>query len=363
MVLLTIVVAILILGILIFAHELGHFVSAKKAGVRVEEFGFGFPPRVFSFKRGETVYSLNLIPLGGFVKIYGEERDVKDTKSKFAFYNKPAWQRAIILLAGVFMNLVVAAIFLSIVHGIGIPTIIENGQEVNAKNIQIQIIEVAKDSPAEAAGIKIGDSIQKLSFGAEALEVKTIEEVQNFISLHIGEEIQVTYKRGDETISQKIMPRPNPPEGEGATGIAMAKTGLVSHPWYEAIWLGIKTTGQMLVTMVSLFYLLIKTLILKGTMIGEVAGPVGIYNMTTHMVKLGWVYVLQFAAILSVNLAILNALPFPALDGGRILFLIIEKIKGKPIKFKTERTANAVGFAILILLMIVVTFRDIIKLF
>jgi len=363
MVLLTIIVAILILGILIFAHELGHFLSAKKAGVKVEEFGFGFPPRIFSFKKGETIYSLNLIPIGGFVKIYGEERDGNETKSKFAFYNKPAWQRAIILLAGVFMNLVVAAIFLSIVHGIGVPTIIENGQEINAKNIQIQIIDVAKGSPAETAGIKIGDSIQELFYKTESVKVKTIEEVQGFISLHIGEEIQITFRRGDEIISSRMTPRPNPPEGEGATGIAMAKTGLVSHPWYEAIWLGIKTTGQMIVTMVSLFYLLIKTLIMKGTMIGEVAGPVGIYNMTMHMVKLGWVYVLQFAALLSINLAILNALPFPALDGGRLLFLLIEKIKGKPIKFKTERTANAIGFAILIILMIVVTFRDIIKLF
>ena len=361
MILLTIVVAILILGILIFAHELGHFISAKKAGVRVEEFGFGFPPRIFSFKKGETIYSLNLIPIGGFVKIYGEERDRKDTKSKFAFYNKPAWQRAIILLAGVFMNWVVAVIFLSIVHGIGVPTIIENGE--NARNIQIQIIEVVKNSPAEIAGIKIGDSIQELSFKNESIKITTIEEVQNFISLHIGEEIQMTFKRGDEIISSKITPRPNPPEGEGATGIAMAKTGLISHPWYEAIWLGIKTTGQMIITMVGLFYLLIKTLIVKGTMIGEVAGPVGIYNITTHMVKLGWVYVLQFAAILSINLAIINALPFPALDGDRLLFLLIEKIKGKPIKFKTERTVNAIGFAILILLMIVVTFRDVVKLF
>lgn len=363
MVLITIIVAILILGILIFAHELGHFVSAKKIGVKVEEFGFGFPPRIFSFKKGETTYSLNLIPVGGFVKIYGEEREENETKSKFAFYNKPAWKRAIVLVAGVFMNFVVAAIFLSIVHGLGVPTIIENGEELNARNIQVQIIEVAKNSPAETAGIKIGDSIQNLTFDNEVKEIKNIEEVQMFISLHIGEEIQISVKRGNEIIPLKLTPRPDPPEGEGATGIAMAKTGLVSHPWYEAIWLGIKSTGQLAITMVELFYLLIKTLIAKGTMIGEVAGPVGIYNMTTQMVKLGWVYVLQFAAILSINLAIINILPFPALDGGRLLFLLIEKVKGKPIKFKTERTANAIGFAILIVLMIVITFRDIIKLF
>jgi len=363
MVLTTIIAAILILGILIFAHEFGHFIAAKKSGVRVEEFGFGFPPRIFSFKRGETVYSLNLIPVGGFVKIYGEERGEKESKSKFAFYNKPHWQRAIILCAGVLMNLLVAAIFLSIVHSIGIPTIIENKGESIARNIQIQIIDVAKNSPAEIAGIKIGDAIQKLSYKNESVQVSTIEQVQNFISLHIGEEIEMELKRAGEIITVRVTPRPNPPEGEGATGIAMAKTGLISYPWYQSIWLGIKTTGQMTVTMISLFYLLIKTLISKGQMIGDVAGPVGIYSMTSQMVKLGWVYVLQFAAILSINLAILNALPFPALDGGRLLFLLIEKIKGKPIKFKTEKAANAIGFAILIILMIIVTFKDVIKLF
>ncbi len=362
MTILTIIVVIFILGILIFAHELGHFVAAKKSGVKVEEFGFGFPPKIISFKRKETVYSLNLIPIGGFVKIYGEEREEKESKSKFAFYNRPTWQRAIILLAGVFMNLVVAAIFFAIVHSIGVPTIIEAGQEKNARNIQIQIVDIAKNSPAELSGIKIGDSVQELSYKNELVTVREIEDVQKFTAMHIGEEVQIRIKRGEEFISLNIIPRPNPPAGEGAMGIAMAKTGLISYPWYRSIWLGIKTTWEMIVTMLGLFYLLVKTLIIKGQMIGDVAGPVGIYTMTTQMVKLGWVYVLQFTAILSINLAIINALPFPALDGGRLLFLLIEKIRGKPLKFKTEKMANAIGFSILIILMIIVTFRDIIKL-
>ena len=363
MALLTIIVFILILGILIFAHEFGHFISAKKSGVKVEEFGFGFPPRVFGFKKGETTYSLNLFPIGGFVKIYGEERGEKITKSKRAFYNRPAWQRAIILVAGVFMNLLIAAVFLSIVHSIGVPSFIEKGQEANYRNIQIQIVEAAKNSPAERAGIRIGDAILGLSFGQESVQVKEIEDVQNFIAGHIGEEINFTLKRGDEIFQKIMIPRANPPEGEGATGIAMAKTGLISYPWYKAIIKGFETAGKLIVTMISLFYLLIKTLILKGAMIGEVAGPVGIAVLTSQVVKLGLVYVLQFAAILSINLAIINVIPFPALDGGRLLFLLIEKIKGKPIKFKTERLANTIGFAILILLIIIITFRDIIKLF
>ena len=261
------------------------------------------------------------------------------------------------------MNLLVAAIILSIVHGIGMPSIVDSGQEANYRNVQVQIIETAKNSPAQEAGIKIGDSILSLSYGLEKTEIKEIEDVQKFVAFHAGQEITMQIKRGNEILEKTLVPRINPPKEEGALGIAMSKTGLMSYPWYLAILKGFETTGKMFVVMIQMFWLLIKTLILKGTMIGEVAGPVGIFSLTSQFVKLGWIYVLQFAAILSINLAILNALPFPALDGGRLLFLLIEKIKGKPIKFRTERVANTLGFAILIGLMVIVTLRDVIKLF
>jgi regulator of sigma E protease len=247
---------------------------------------------------------------------------------------------------------------------------IEKGQEANYRNIQIQIAGIAKNSPAEKAGIKIGDAIQKLTFnpptgeaGNEQLTIKEIEDVQKFVAIHVGEEITIETKRGKEIFQKNIIPRVSPPKDEGALGILMAKTGIISYPWYQAIVKGFETTGKLLVTMVGLFYLLIKTLILKGTMIGEVAGPVGIFGLISQMVQLGWIYVLQFAAILSINLAIINVIPIPALDGGRLLFLAIEKIKGKPIRPRTEQLANSVGFAIIILLMLVITFRDVIKLF
>ncbi len=360
---LTIIVFLLILGLLIFAHELGHFISAKKAGARVEEFGFGFPPRIFGFKKGDTTYSLNAIPLGGFVKIFGEEQDEKRSDSKFAFYNKPIWQRAIILVMGVVMNLILAVILLSIVHVLGIPTIVESGQETSYQNIQIQIVETAKNSPAENANIKVGDAIISLTYGSEKIEIKEIEEVQKFIGFHSGQEISMEIKRGNEIIVKKLTPRIDPPKEEGALGIAMSKTGLISYLWYTAILKGFEATGRLIVTMVTMFWLLVKTLLFQGKMIGEVAGPIGIAVLTSQVVQLGWVYVLQFAAILSINLAIINILPFPALDGGRLLFLLIEKIKGKPVKVKTERIAHTLGFAILIGLMIVVTLRDVIKLF
>lgn len=360
---LTIIIFILILGVLIFSHELGHFIAAKRAGVKVEEFGFGFPPRIFGIKKGETIYSINAIPLGGFVKIFGEEQGDKKSRSKRAFYNKPAWQRAIILAMGVIANLIIAGILLSVVNGLGVPSYVEQGQEINYKNVQIQIVEIVKDSPAQGAGIKIGDSITALLYGNEAIQVKEIDDVQKFIAAHLGQDVVVQINRGNENLSINIVPRINPPQEQGALGIAMAKTGLISYPWYKAILKGFEEMWKMLITMLTMFWLLIKTLILKGKMIGDIAGPVGIYSLTSQFVKLGAVYVLQFAAILSVNLAIINSVPFPALDGGRLLFLLIEKIKGKPIKFKTERLANTLGFAILIGLMLVVTLRDIIKLF
>ena len=261
------------------------------------------------------------------------------------------------------MNLIIAIILLSVVHMLGVPTIVEQGQEKNYKNIQIQIVETAKNSPAENAEIKVGDSILELKIKNEKLKINDIEDVQKFIAFHVGEEITITVKRGDKILEKNLTPRVDPPKEEGALGIAMSKTGLISYPWYKAILKGFETTGKLAATMVLMFWILIKTLLLQGKIIGEIAGPVGIAVLTSQVVHLGWIYVLQFAAILSINLAIINILPFPALDGGRLLFLLIEKIKGSPIKFKTERLAHALGFIILIGLMLIITLRDVIKLF
>jgi len=369
--LLSIIVFILILGLLIFSHEFGHFISAKKVGMKVEEFGFGFPPRLFAFKKGETLYSLNLIPLGGFVRIYGEQRPaesklLKKISKKLherAFYNKPIWQRAIVLIMGVAMNLVLAAVVLSFVHGIGMPTIIDKEVEPSAKNIQIQIVGVAPNSPAEQAGLKIGDSIDELKVKSQKLKVSEVEEVQKFVAGHTGEKVILNIQRGNKVLEKTLMPRISPPEGEGPMGIALAKTGIVRYPWHEAIWQGFKTAGQLIVTFVGLFYHLFKVLILKGALISELTGPVGIAVLTSQVTKLGLVYILQLIAIISINLAIINIIPFPALDGGRLLFLAIEKIKGKPVSARVENLINNLGFAFLLALMVLITFRDIAKLF
>jgi len=373
---LTIIVFILILGLLIFSHEFGHFISAKKAGMKVEEFGFGFPPRLFGIKKGETLYSINLIPLGGFVRIFGQQRPEKEKKisskkisqklKKRAFYNKPIWQRAIVLVMGVTMNLLLAVILLSVVHGLGVPTIIEEGSATiadKAKNVQIQIIGVAADSPAQETGLKVGDAIKKFEIRNSKFEINEVEELQELVARYVGQEITLVIQRGEESLEKTIIPRISPPEEEGPLGIVLAKTGLVSYPWHLAVWQGLKATGRLVITFITLFYQLFKNLIVEGTLMAELAGPVGIAALTSQVTKLGLVYILQFAAILSINLTIINAIPFPALDGGQLLFLAIEKIKGSPVSAKLENLINNLGFVFLIALMILVTFRDVARLF
>lgn len=352
--LLTIIVFLLILGLLIFVHEFGHFIFAKKVGIKVEEFGFGFPPRLFGIKRGETIYSINWIPLGGFVKIYGEDGKGKEDKKSFA--SRRIGQRAIILTAGVVMNFVLAALLLSIGFKLGLPQVLE-GNEKNIKEAKIQLIQIAKNSPADRAGLKVGDEI--IAFNGKQIE--NIEEFQRLTKKMAGKEIVLQIKHLNEKREVKITPRRYPPENEGALGVALAKTAIVSYPWYAALWRGITMTFSVTILIVVTFYEIIKNLILDQPIAAELAGPVGIAVLTHQATKMGFVYVLQFTALLSINLAIINILPFPALDGGRLLFLAIEKIRKKPTDQKLENLIHAIGFALLILLMVIVTFRDVTK--
>jgi regulator of sigma E protease len=352
--LLTIIVFLIILGLLIFVHEFGHFIAARRAKIRVEEFGFGFPPRLFGIKRGETIYSLNWIPLGGFVKIYGEDGKGKQDKKSFA--SRPIWQRAIILTAGVFMNFVLAAVLLSFGFKLGLPQAL-TGQEKNIKEAKIQLVQIVKNSPADLAGLKIGDEI--ISFDEK--QITEIEKFQKLTKEREGEEIILRIKSSGEKKEIKLTPRKNPPEGEGSLGVALVKTAIVSYPLHEALWRGITMTFSVTVLIVVTFYEIIKNFILGEPLAADLAGPVGIAVLTHQAAKMGFVYVLQFAALLSINLAIINILPFPALDGGRLLFLAIEKIRRKPADQKVENLIHTIGFAFLILLMVFVTFRDVTK--
>ncbi|PJE58374.1 MAG: RIP metalloprotease RseP, partial [Candidatus Portnoybacteria bacterium CG10_big_fil_rev_8_21_14_0_10_36_7] len=359
MILSTIIIFILVLGLLVFVHELGHFITAKRSGINVEEFGFGLPPRLFGVKRGETIYSLNLLPIGGFVKIFGENGEEKTDERSFSA--KSILCRAKILASGVFMNYLLAVILFSVAFTVGLPAIVEDGSGY-VKDARIQITQVVSNSPAQKSGIAIGDQIVSLSVGGsqELVEVKEIIDVQKMVSKNVGKEVNVTIKRGDKTFVLDTIPRENPPEGEVALGIVLAKTALVSYPWYESLWRGFLFSITLTWEMISALFILASNFF-RGSSGGfEVAGPVGIYQLTGQMSQLGINYLIHFVAFLNLNLAIVNILPFPALDGGRLLFLLIEKIKGKPINQKSERLANSIGLALLVLLMVFITYKDII---
>ncbi len=355
-----------ILAILILVHEFGHFFVAKRSGARVEEFGIGFPPRVLAWKKGETAYSLNLFPIGGFVKIYGEDGEKKDDPRSFA--SKSIGMRAFIVVAGVLMNIALAIVLFSAGHSLGLPQVLDDDQGgstgspqgARVKNITVRIVSIAKGSPAEVAEVQIGDVIWALKSADAAREdIENIKAVQEFIGRFKGEKIALFLKRGNEIIEKNIVPRANPPEGEGALGIAMARIGVVSYPFYLAPLKGVESTALFAWGTIKAFGEIVADFLTSGQVSEGLAGPIGIAVMSGEAQKMGFLFLLQFVALISINLAIINVLPFPALDGGRLLFLLIEKIKGSPVRQKYEKIAHTVGFALLILLMILITFRDI----
>lgn len=359
---LTIIVFALILSLLIFVHELGHFVTAKRAGVKIEEFGFGLPPRLFGVKRGETIYSLNWLPLGGFVRICGENGpdEVQPKDENRAFYQKSAGKRAKILTAGVAMNVVLAMALLGLGYWIGLPTIIEDADNYQAA--KVQITSVSFRSPAQEAGLNAGDTIKELKFGEEIILPNKVSEIQNFINSHLGKEITVAIERGKTVLEKKVIPRINAPENEGAMGVGLARTAIVSYSFFQSLIKGIASAVNLLWFTVATLGGILWRLIADGQITAELSGPVGIYNLTGQVTQLGFIYILQLTALLSINLAIINILPFPALDGGRLLFLAIEKIKGSPVSRKIEGIIHTVGFVFLILLLVAITWRDVVRL-
>lgn len=372
----TVISFIIILSVLVFVHELGHFLAARKFGATAEEFGMGFPPRLLAWYRAvggwkiswgnkevtdaiDTVYSINLIPVGGFVKIKGENGEGKQDDTSFAA--KPIWQRAIMLSAGVCMNVLLAAIIISINLMIGSPQVTEGANLKGARvgESSIQIMEVVKDSPAQRAGLKPGDRLE--SINGQTFE--RYSEVQNFVADKAGQNLTYVVERGQESLTLNIVPEVMKDTNRAGVGIAIAETALVRYPWYLAIWEGIKLTGVLIWAIIVGFYELLVRLFSGTGVSADIAGPVGIAVLTGQVASLGFTYLLQFAALLSLNLAVINFLPFPALDGGRVLFLIIEKIKGSPVKQRTEAWIHNIGFLLLLLLIILVTFKDVVRLF
>ncbi len=350
---LTLIFIIIAISVLILVHEWGHFFVSRKLGVGVEEFGFGFPPRLISRVKNGVRYSINLLPFGGFVKIFGEHGEGEQEHRSFA--SRPARQRIAILGAGVGMNLVLAWAMFSVGAAIGVPQASDTAEE----QIPVSIIAVMPNSPAQQAGLKIGDQIYEIRTPELSLRIEYEKDVRNFVDAYRGEEITLVTQRGNSVQEIKTMPRKDAPDGEGPLGIAMARLKIVRSPWYLAPIDGFVMLVRSTVAIVGGFVFIIKELVLGHAQSVPVSGPVGIYRYASETQQFGYAYFLQFVGILSVNLAILNALPIPALDGGRILFVVLEKIKRKKIDPKLENTFHTVGFVVLVLLMVIVTYRDV----
>lgn len=422
---LTILIFIIILGLLVFVHELGHFLIAKNSGMKVEEFGFGFPPRLIGFQKTSngrhwiwghsrgpagkadsagngsagngasagkadasshsdqeaTIYSINAIPLGGFVRILGENNEAPDDPR--SFINKPFWPRLLTLIGGVTMNFILAWLLISGAYIYGLPIAVDDLSQLPARavlhNPRQTIVAVVPGSPAQQAGLRENDVLMAIdgnSFGdnginesadgisESALDAKVgagqaaaggIKPYQSYIQNNKGKVFSFTVMRAGREIMLTVPSLANPPAGQGPTGIALATVGDLSFPWYEAGWEGIKTTVAQVGAIVSGLY----HVIVAGEGLKSLGGPVKIAQLTGQVARLGFIHLVQFTALLSLNLAILNGLPFPALDGGRVLFLFIEKLRRKRNNQRMEQYVNTIGFLLLLFLMLIVTVRDV----
>ena len=341
----SILVFLLVLSILVIVHELGHFIMARRAGVLVEEFGFGLPPRLFGKKIGETLYSINALPFGGFVKLHGENTEESVSYPKRAFLNKKPRTRVGIIVAGVVMNFLLAVSAFAVVYSFaGIPK--ETGE--------VKVLEIAQGSPAQIAGIIVGDVVKKV----DNKEVTKVEDFVNYVEEKKGKRVILELESKKITLT----PRENPPEGQGPLGVTISTTEIYYPPKWQRPFVGAYYGFKEALFWGKTVALGFATLIVQlfgGKVPQDLAGPVGIFAITSAAAKVGIVALINFIGILSVNLAILNILPFPALDGGRLLFIGIEKVIGRKVLPKIEAAIHAVGMIILLLLLLAITAHDI----
>lgn len=370
-VLITIIAFALVLGLLVLVHEAGHFFVARRNGVKVEEFGLGLPPRAIGFYRNTsgqwqrvglktreapgTIWSLNWIPLGGFVKIKGEEGEGPSDADSFV--SKPISVRALIISAGVLMNVVLAAVLLTITLTVGSPQVIDENlpSAARVRDVDVRVMQVLPNSPAGRAGVTVADTVKTIDGKAFA----EIDQIQQYMDEKVGEEISLGMIRKGESVNIQVTPEILEETERGGIGVALVKTGFVSYPWYISWRYGIIGTLNMVAGVIYGFFVIISSLVTSGQVMGEVYGPVGIATLVGDAVQLGFLYLLQFTATLSVIIAVVNFLPFPALDGGRVLLLIIEGIRRKPVDRKIEAALHNAGFALLMLLVLFVTFKDV----
>ena len=367
---LTILIVFASLMGLIILHEFGHFILAKIFGVKVEEFGIGYPPRLIGKRFGETLYSLNLLPFGAFVKIPGE---IGKTDDKRSFSSQSVSKRILIVLGGVLSFWVISAILFSIVFTLGTRMAIEDTENFNLVSPKVQIAQIAPNSPAQIAGLEPGDAIEefKIPYKAEPsgfrqnskFKIERVKELQELTEKYKGQEITLTIKKGKEILDVTLVPRVSPPEGEGPMGVALVRTAIKSYPWWKSPWQGILATINMTGAIIQGYGRAIKNVISGGPSGVQMMGPVGVFHLFWQVSQLGINYFLQFLGMIAIYFALFNILPIPALDGGKLLFLGIEAIRKKPVSEKIEQNVTTAFFALLIALMILVTIKDISRLF
>jgi len=330
--------------IVILAHEIGHFATAKLTGVKVEEFGIFYPPRLFSIKRGETIYSINALPLGAFVKMSGEEDP--DEPGSLAAKSIPV--RLLVLSSGSLMNLLLPFLLLSIAFMVPHDALIG----------QVKVLEVSPDSPAELAGIQPEDIL--LSINGHSIQ--NTNDLQRYLYINLGSEIDLVVKHSDSTEEElQLVPRWKPPGEEGPLGTLVTTVSATqvkqSYPFWKAIPMGAERCVEILVLfkngIVGMF---------MGALPVDLRGPVGIAEMSGEFARAGVSPFLEFAAMISINLGIINLFPLPALDGGRIAFVLIEFLRrGKRISPRKEWVIHTAGFFLLLAVIMAVTYRDILR--
>lgn len=341
-----ILIFVIALSILVLVHEFGHFFAARRTGVRVEEFGLGLPPRIIGKKFGDTIYSLNWLPIGGFCRLHGEDQE---EKGKEAFNNKNPWQKMLVVLGGVLMNLVLAIAIFTVVYSI---------LGVSQETKKVKIIEVVKNSPAQKAGLKENDWVYKVG----NVVITKPDQLTSEIGKYKGKNIELTIKNEKEEKKVSVLVRENPPAGEGSMGVAISNIETIKLPWYqfykgifagfqEAYYWG-KIIGVGVVKMIGGLFV--------GHVPKDVSGPLGMFQATSIIKKSqGMLAVIHFFGIVSVNLAVVNILPIPALDGGRILFVLYEMIFKKKANQKFEMAVNNFGMIFLLALILLITVGDI----
>lgn len=344
--LLSILTFFIVLSILVLVHEFGHFWTARKNGILVEEFGFGLPPRLIGKKIGDTIYSINWLPFGGFVRLHGEQMEDKETIESKSFLHKSKLARTAVIVAGVIMNFVLAIVCFAIVYSFtGTP------RETN----NIKVLDISADSPAITSGLLVGDVIRK----ADGKEFSNVSEFIKYVDTKRGQKVKIETDNGRKLT---ITPRVDPPEGQGPLGVVISTTETYFAPIWQRPFYGVYYGFK------EAYFWGKNILFGLGTMIGglfqgnvpkDVSGPVGIYAVTSEVAKTGILALINFIGILSVNLAILNILPFPALDGGRLLFIGIEALFGRKVIPKVEAMIHTVGMIILLGLIVLISISDV----